>query len=183
MPLPSTKKPVEIIKKDHNKARIVIGDAIATGDALLGTCTDWVVTGNLHVEGRFANDEAARIAVAGNMTGKVVETEGELLIGGDLTIDDVVWAEYEAGTLVVAGTLKTNVLIEKNHEVSIGKISAAHRLKDRTTKAAGKLFPEAAFKDDTLDGKRLWAALDGSTKSTPAKKSEKTVAKKPTKKK
>ena len=99
------------------------------------------------------------------MTGMMVETEGELLVGGNLSIDGVVWAEYEAGTLVVAGTLKTNVLIEKDHAVIVARRDVAHRLKDTTRKAAGKRFPEAAFKDDSLDGKKLWSAISGGTKA------------------
>ena len=158
-------KPTEITRKDHQKARIVLGDAVVKGDALLGAGTDWLVTGDLHAEGRFAHDEAARIAVGGTMTGTMVETEGELLVGGDLSIDGVVWAEYEAGTLVVAGTLKTNVLIEKDHAVIVARRDVAHRLKDTTRKVAGKRFPEAAFKDDSLDGKKLWSAISGGMKA------------------
>ncbi|MDF2696969.1 MAG: hypothetical protein K0S65_5352 [Labilithrix sp.] len=85
--------------------------------------------------------------------------------GGDLAVDQVVWAEYEAGILVVAGTLKTNVLIEKDHAVTAAKRDVAHRLKDTTRKAAGKVFPEAAFTNDTLDGKKLWSAISGGTKA------------------
>lgn len=99
---PKAATPVKLGAADHNQARIVLGDAQLDGDALLGTNTNWVITGDLLGKHRLAVDEAARIAVAGSVCVKKVEMDGQLWIGRRLDAA-LSLPERSSGQLVVGG--------------------------------------------------------------------------------
>ena len=113
--------PNRLGRKDFGRSRIVLGDALIAGDGLFGAGANCVITGDLKIGGRLANDETTRIAVGGNLRAEVIETEGDLWIGGDAIATTSAKAEYEAGSFVVVGTLKTPRFTQKDHVVVIGK--------------------------------------------------------------
>jgi hypothetical protein len=82
-----------------------------------------LVTGSLRVSGALVNadsDSGAALIVRGDLTAQQASCGGSYIhIGGDVRIDDVLYAHYNDGELRIDGVLVAKALINDDHVVSI----------------------------------------------------------------
>jgi hypothetical protein len=82
-----------------------------------------LVTGSLSLSGALVNadcDTGATLIVRGDLTAKQASCGGSYIhIGGDMHIDDVLYAHYNHGELRIDGALFAKALIKDDHVVSI----------------------------------------------------------------
>lgn len=138
-------------------ARLVLGDLVVDGD--LQVFDPLLVTGDLVVKGELS-DAAPQslVAVGGSIRARSLFTEGEIIVGGGVAVDEVIWAIGNDHSLR-AGDIEARVFIEDQHEV-IGGVDAAHHLtaEDLEERAdLERLFVPGALSRGRLDPKKLMA--------------------------
>ena len=154
--------PVTSKKIDGETAHIVLGDLYLEGDLVLGS--HWLVTGSVRCD-RFGDDEGASLTVAGDLDARFIYTEGDLWVGGDVRASAMAWAEYEAGTLCVVGSLTTTLFVEGQHAVEVGKLVADKKIELESTSRedCAAHFPKEAFAEGNLSANKLWKLVRAGT--------------------
>lgn len=106
-------------------------NATATSLLELSTATNLsglVVTGNLHISGALVNQDGesgATLIVEGSLKARQASCGGAYVrVGGDVHIEDVLYAHYNDGWLDIGGALFAKALINDEHCVSINGNSA-----------------------------------------------------------
>ncbi|MFY2560954.1 ankyrin repeat domain-containing protein [Corallococcus terminator] len=154
--LPSDAK----VKAFTGAPRFVLGDLVLQGSAHLDG--PLLVTGNLTVKGVLRNaGPEGLLVVGGSLRATGVDSDGEVVVGGDLEAQ-VVWGHHNDNSLHVGGKLKADAVIEDDHDVQ-AKVKARHHFKnggfDATSAALKKVFVRAAFASGELDREALFDLL------------------------
>ncbi|MCU0849318.1 MAG: ankyrin repeat domain-containing protein [Spirochaetes bacterium] len=142
----------ELVIKFNDTASTISGDLRIEGD--LNLSVPLLVTGNLTVSG-VINDcgPDSLLAVAGNLSARGLDTDGEVIVGGDVRVDDVIWGTYNDESLSVGGGLKSPVLIEDDHCIEVnGKLDVKYYKYSNTDKELMDIFIPDVF---TKKGKEL----------------------------
>lgn len=136
------------------------------GPLVLAKTGDVVVCGDLEVDGPIIDSQAeGALIVAGSLKAHALVTEADCLIGGNATVRDFVWGDYNDCSLVVGGDLKSPIVVMTDHSCeTLGEIDAKTHLEDPDDDDLRKVFAATMFKGDSLDRKRVSTAL---AKGTP----------------
>ncbi|PTL75612.1 hypothetical protein DAT35_54125 [Vitiosangium sp. GDMCC 1.1324] len=140
--------------------RFVRGDLTLEGSVQL--TGPLLVTGNLSVEGVLRNvGPEGLLVVGGSLRAAGVDTDAEMVVGGDLEAQ-VVWCHHNDPSLRVGGVVKANVLIEDEQDVQ-GKVEARHPFKngqfDAEAAALKEIFVRGAFASQVLERDKLFNLL------------------------
>ncbi|QRO02908.1 ankyrin repeat domain-containing protein [Archangium violaceum] len=121
-----------------------------------------LVTGNLTVEGVLRNvGPEGLLVVGGSLRAAGVDTDAELVVGGDLETQ-VVWCHHDDPSLRVGGVVKADVLIEDEQDVQ-AKVEARHHFKnghfDAEAEVLEDIFVRGAFASQVLERDKLFNLL------------------------
>ncbi|WP_028102112.1 hypothetical protein [Pseudoduganella violaceinigra] len=131
--------------------------ATAGGKSIRGLCID----GSLHISGALINadgDSAPLLLVSGALHARQASCGGAYIrVGGDLVVEEVVYAHYNHGELIVHGEIIAQALVNDDHAVD-------QRGKQGRSK---HLYIDMSQCRDADDDKRLPAPLKKLLKNTP----------------
>ena len=105
-------------------ALVIFGNATISGTVQNNGAL--IVFGDLTIEGIYG-DEAwgySVLAVGGSVRARGVISFGDMLIGGDLLVSEVVHGWYNDNSLLVGGTLRTRVLLKEYHHTQYAALEA-----------------------------------------------------------
>ncbi|MDC0711685.1 ankyrin repeat domain-containing protein [Stigmatella sp. ncwal1] len=159
--LARTVLPSDSQAKDFTGApRFVLGDLALQGSVHLDG--PLLVTGDLTVRGVLRNaGPEGLLVVGGSLRATGVDSDGEVVVGGDLEAQ-VVWGHHNDNSLRVGGKLKADVVIEDDHDVQ-ARVKARHHFKngefDATSTVLKKVFVRAAFASGELEREALFDLL------------------------
>lgn len=101
---------------------VEIGSILLTGDLLvLGNMSDW--------------DESSTVVVLGNLSANNLSSSGEVVVAGDLKIDNILHLHRNDHSLRVEGDIYCRHLISNNHSIKVGRSIIAERIFDTTNTA------------------------------------------------
>jgi ankyrin repeat protein len=131
------------------------GDLEIEGDLYLDE--PMLVTGSLKVGKHLADGGTdSMLIVGGDLTVGTMFTEGDVVVGGDLKSEGLVYAFYNDQVLKVEGVLYAPVVIEDDHHVeALSGVESPHHFERESYSADDpelrKLFVKKAFKKGELD--------------------------------
>jgi hypothetical protein len=110
------------------------GDLKVGGDLVLGDQSIVVVAGDADIDGSFVGGatDYSLLGVAGAVTAGNVMTQGELLAGQRVTVQDVAYF-YRNGYSAVAPALRARVLVENERFNTFSKVNADDQLAELLT--------------------------------------------------
>lgn len=94
-----------------------------------------LVTGNVFIEEHLwslETDGACGLVALGNLTARNAIVGGQQIhVGGNLTIDELYWGDYNHGCLHVEGTTTAALLIQTDYPMDlVGKVNCLERIED-----------------------------------------------------
>ena len=118
-----------------------------------------VVTGDLTVDGAIVDvlEKWRLLVVGGNLKAHSIATRQALLVGGDCTVRDLVWADEMHCPLVVRGALKTPLLVVTDHHpLKIGsEAGIGTKLENPYQPALEAYFDKTLLGDCTIKTKAM----------------------------
>jgi hypothetical protein len=118
---------------------------------------DLTVSGDLVVDGALVDQlGGSTLAIAGDLRVGSLVTESDVIVGGSLCASELVWGNYNDGSLVVEGEVAAPLLVMTDHTFEHeGKRRIAKELVDPDRDELARLFVAGAFADGSLDRERV----------------------------
>jgi hypothetical protein len=89
------------------------------------------LTGNLSIQGNLSDwDESSNIIILGNMVATNMSSSGEVVVGGNLKVDNILHLHRNDHALRVEGDISCRYLINNDHSVKIGGSLNVERILD-----------------------------------------------------
>jgi hypothetical protein len=127
---------------------VILGNATISGTVQNGGAL--LVFGDLTIEGIYGDAawDPCVLAVAGSVWARGIVTSGDFLVQGDVLVSDVVHGHYNDYPLLVAGTLRTRILLDDQHYLRAAKLETHDTVSRSDSARLRELFVEELFGDD-----------------------------------